>query len=117
VLSAPALRRAALECDAWHPLGLGWSDLERGIAAVREQSERAGRGGAVRFAPRHGLALGAAAGADRAPFAGTPDQVAADVRRAAGLGCEWLTFDMPRVDVPGMIGVMERFARDVKPTV
>ena len=41
--------------------------------------------------------------------------VAADVKRAAGLGCEWITFDMPKADVPGMLAVMERFAKEVKP--
>ena len=39
----------------------------------------------------------------------------ADVKRAAGLGCEWLTFDMPNADVPGMLAVIERFAKEVKP--
>jgi len=117
-LSAPAMRRAAALCDAWHPLNLGWADLERGIATVRELAARAGRGGAVGFAPRNPLNLtGTPAGAGRAPFEGSADQVAADVRRAAGLGCAWITFDMPRADVAGMVGAMERFSRDVKSAV
>jgi len=115
-LSAPAMRRAATLCDGWHPLGLGWADLEKGMATVKELAKGAGRpAGAVRFCPRNGLALGAKAGADRAPYEGAPDQVAADVKRAAGLGYEWLTFDMPKADVPGMLAVMERFAKEVKP--
>lgn len=117
-LSAPAMRRAAELCDAWHPLGLGWDDLERGIATVRDLAARAGRPGAVRFAPRNLLGLGTARrGNGRAPFEGAPDEVAGDVRRAAALGCDWLTFDMPRADVPGMVGALERFARDVRPAV
>ena len=43
--------------------------------------------------------------------------MAADVRRAAALGWGWVTFDMPRADVAGMVTVMERFSRDVKPAV
>jgi hypothetical protein len=31
------------------------------------------------------------------------------------LGAEWMTFDLPRADVPGMMRGMERLARDVKP--
>ena len=118
-LSAPAMRRAATQCDAWHPLALGWTDLENGIATVRDLAARAGRPkGAVRFAPRNLLSLGVkAAGADRAPYEGSPDQVATDVKRAQKLECDWLTFDMPKADVPGMVGAMERFARDVKPQV
>jgi probable F420-dependent oxidoreductase len=117
--SAPAMRRAALHCDAWHPLNLGWADLEQGMATVRELATRAGRPtGAVGFAPRNSLGLGAkAGGVERAPYEGEADQVAADVKRARGLDCDWLTFDMPKADVPGMIDVMERFVRDVKPQV
>jgi alkanesulfonate monooxygenase SsuD/methylene tetrahydromethanopterin reductase-like flavin-dependent oxidoreductase (luciferase family) len=115
-LSAPAVRRAAELGDAWHPLGLGWADLEKGMATVRELAEQAGRRGAVGFAPRNTLNLtGAPRGAGRAAFEGSPDEVVADVRRAAALGCDWLTFDMPRGDVSGMLAVMERFVRDVKP--
>jgi probable F420-dependent oxidoreductase len=117
-LSAPAMRRAAEQCDAWHPLGLGWADLEKGIATVKELAKRAGRpDGAVRFAPRNMLGLGAKDGsAERAPYAGAPDQVAPDVKRARGLGCDWLTFDMPpTADVASMMALMERFVKDVKP--
>jgi hypothetical protein len=32
-----------------------------------------------------------------------------------GLGAEWMTFDLPRGDVPGMMRAMERLAREVKP--
>ena len=118
-LSAPAMRRAALSCDAWHPLGLGWADLEKGMATVRELAKRAGRpSNAVGFAPRNLLGIGEAGGGDRAPYHGAPDQVAADVKRAQGLGCEWLTFDMPaKADVGGMLAVMNRFAREVKSQV
>jgi len=119
-LSPPALRRAAAHCDGCHPLGLSWADLEKGIATVKEMAKRAGRpDGAVRFAPRNMLGLGAKdGGGDRAPYAGSPDQVASDVQRAASLGCEWLTFDMPgTADVPAMMALMERFAKEVKPKV
>jgi probable F420-dependent oxidoreductase len=115
-LSAPAMRRAAELCDAWHPLGLGWADLERGMGIVRELAHKAGRAGAVRFAPRNLLNLTTGPrGSGRGPFEGSADEVAADVRRAGALGCDWLTFDMPQTDVPGMVAVLERFARSVKP--
>ena len=39
------------------------------------------------------------------------------MKRARDLDCDWLTFDMPNADVAGMIEVMERFVRDVKPQV
>ena len=83
-LSAPAMRRAATHCDAWHPLALSWADLEKGMATVRELATRAGRpADAVRFAPRNMLLLGdKAGGATRGPYEGNPDDVAKDVKRA-----------------------------------
>ena len=51
----------------------------------------------------------------RASFEGSPDEVAADIRRARSLGADYLTFDMPKLDVPGMVRTMERFVKEVKP--
>jgi probable F420-dependent oxidoreductase len=115
-LSTPAMRRAAELGDAWHPLGLGFDDLERGIAKIRELAAKAGRGGAVGFAPRNMLAVtDRAKGAGRAAFEGSPDEIGADIRRAQGLGCHYLTFDLPRGDVAAMVRAMERLAGEVKP--
>jgi hypothetical protein len=55
------------------------------------------------------------AGAGRAAFQGSPDEVAADVKRAQILGAEWLTFDLPRADVAAIMRAMERLAREAKP--
>src|SRR5262249_58733266 len=86
LLSAPAMRRAAALCDAWHPLNLGWADLERGIATVRELAARAGRGGAVGFAPRNPLNLTRTpAGAGGAPVEGAAAQEGPGGAGAGGL--------------------------------
>ena len=75
-LSAPAMRRAALHCDAWHPLGLGWVELERGMATVRELAAKAGRPkGAVRL--RRGIC---SASAPRWPAPGAPPTPAMPTR-------------------------------------
>jgi len=114
--SQAALRRCAELGDAWHPLALSLDDVEKGYATVREMATRFGRRAAPGLAPRHLLDLtDRAKGAGRAAFQGSPDEVAADVRRAKALGAEWLTFDLPRVDVPGMMRAMERLVREVKP--
>ena len=100
-LSAPAMRRAAIHCDAWHPLGLGWVDLEQGMATVNELATRAGRPKAPCASPR-GICSASARrrpAPRRAPYEGNADQVAADVKRARDLDCDWLTFDMPKADV------------------
>jgi probable F420-dependent oxidoreductase len=113
--SQAALRRCAELGDAWHPLGLGLDDLEKGYTAIRQLAAPAGRP-TPGLAPRNLLDLtDRPQGAGRGAFQGTPDEVAADVKRARALGAEWMTFDLPRSGVPGMLRAMERLAREVKP--
>jgi probable F420-dependent oxidoreductase len=114
--SQASLRRCAELGDAWHPLSLSLDDLERGYTTVREMAVRAGRHHAPGLAPRNLLDLtDRPQGAGRAAFQGSFDEVAADVRRAKALGAEWLTFDLPRVDVHGMMRAMARLAKEVAP--
>jgi probable F420-dependent oxidoreductase len=113
--SQAAVRRCAELGDAWHPLALGLDDLAKGYATVRELATRAGRA-VPGLAPRNLLDLtDRPRGAGRAAFQGSPDEVVADVKRARVLGAEWLTFDLPRAGVPGMMRAMERLAAEVKP--
>src|SRR5205814_2233809 len=49
-LSSPAMRRVAELGDAWHPLGLGLDDLEKGIGKIREMATKAGRRDAIGLA-------------------------------------------------------------------
>src|SRR5262245_12092399 len=114
--SQPALRRCAELGDAWHPLALSLDDVETGYAALREMATRSGRRQAPGLSPRNLLDLSdRPKGAGRAAFQGSLDEVLSDVRRAAALGAEWLTFDLPRADVAAMIGAMERLAREIRP--
>ena len=115
-LSSPALRRAAELCDAWHPLGLSLDQIEQGIGKVREMASKAGRANQVGCSPRNMLALAdKPKGAGRAAFEGSVDEVAGDVRRARSLGCEWMTFDLPRGETAGMARAMERLVKELKP--
>jgi alkanesulfonate monooxygenase SsuD/methylene tetrahydromethanopterin reductase-like flavin-dependent oxidoreductase (luciferase family) len=112
------MRRVAELCDAWHPLGLSLDDLATGIATIRALAEKAGRRDAVGFAPRNLLQFATGTqGSSRAAFAGAPDEIAADVRQAQSLGCEYLTFDLSESDVSGMVRTMERFINEVKPAI
>jgi probable F420-dependent oxidoreductase len=113
--SQAAIRRCAELGDAWHPLGLSLDDVEKGYATLRELAARSGRPKAPGLAPRHLLDLtDRPKGAGRAAFQGSLDEVVSDVRRAAALGAEWLTFDLPRAGVPSMMRAMERIAGEVK---
>lgn len=114
--SQAALRRCAALGDAWHPLALSLDDVEKGHATVRELAARSGRRDVPGLAPRNLLDVtDRPQGASRAAFQGSLDEVVADVRRAKSLGAEWLTFDLPRVDVPGMMRAMEHLVREVRP--
>jgi probable F420-dependent oxidoreductase len=116
VISAPSVRRVVQLCDAWHPLSLSLNDLEKGIAMVRQMAAQSGRRDGPGFAPRNALNLTTGSkGSGRASFEGSPDEVAADIRRAQALGVEYLTFDLPKADVPAMVRTMERFVKEVKP--
>jgi probable F420-dependent oxidoreductase len=117
-LSPAPMRRVAELGDAWHPLGLSLDQLAEGIESIRTMADKAGRAGAVGFAPRNPLALTASPkGAGRAAFEGSPDEIAGDIKRAQGLGCAWLTFDLPRESVAAMVGAMDRFAKEIRPAV
>src|SRR5262247_542447 len=115
-ISSPALRRVALLGDAWHPLALSLADLEKGIATIREIAGKAGR--TVSTASRNLLAVAdRPKGGSRNAFEGSVDEVAGDIRRVRSLGCEWMTFDLPRGDIAGMTRAMERLTKEVRPAV
>jgi probable F420-dependent oxidoreductase len=116
-LSQAALRRCAELGDAWHPLGLSLDDIEKGVGTIRQMASRFGRASAPGLVPRNLLDLtDRPKGAGRAAFQGSLDEVRSDVRRAQGLGAEWVTFDLPRADVPAMMRAMERITKEVKTT-
>jgi probable F420-dependent oxidoreductase len=115
-VSGPAVRRCAELGDAWHPLGLSLTDIEKGFAAVRDLASGKGRREAIGLAPRNLLDLtDAAKGSSRAAFQGSVAEVASDIRRVQALGAAWMTFDLPRSGVPAMMRAMERLASEVKP--
>jgi len=115
-VSGPALRRCFELGDAWHPLGLDLEAIEKGYATLNQLAARSGRSGKLGLAPRNLLDLAdRTKGTGRGAFQGTPEEIASDVRRVKGLGAEWMTFDLPRVDVPGMARAMERLVKEVKP--
>ena len=55
------------------------------------------------------------AGAGRAAFQGSLDEVLGDLRRVKTFGAEWMTFDLPRDGVPAMMAAIGRIATDIKP--
>ena len=115
-VSGPAVRRCAELGDAWHPLGLGLDEIEKGYATLRDLAARKGRRDPIGLSPRNPLDLtDGAKGGGRAAFQGSVAEVAADIKRVRGMGAEWMTFDLPRAGIPAMAHAMERLAGEVKP--
>jgi probable F420-dependent oxidoreductase len=117
-IPTPALRRVAALCDGWHPLALSLEQLEAGYAQIKALAAEQGRTDPIQLAPRNMLSLtDQPLGSDRPAFHGTAEQVTADVRRAAELGADYLTFDFPGGDVAAMQRLMERLSAEVRPKV
>ncbi|HEY8449827.1 MAG TPA: LLM class F420-dependent oxidoreductase [Bacillota bacterium] len=117
VASRPSIRRAVRFGHAWHPVFLPWDELEKGAAWLREEREKAGRPD-VTLVPRNMLKLtDEPLGDDRPPFHGTPEQVAADIRRAEALGATYITFDPAPMPVDDVKRLIARFAAEVVPAL
>lgn len=117
--SAAAMGRAATFGDAWHPLGLSLEQIEDGLGALRAATAKTGRRDGPVMVPRNTLDLTDRAKGDGRPsFQGSPEEVAADIRRLRELGVDYFVFDVLTCpDVPSMARLLERFVREVAPAV
>jgi probable F420-dependent oxidoreductase len=113
-----ALRRVVEVGDGWHPLGLRPPvglhppELAARVKRLHALAAAAGRDPAsitvafkapVRFDPP-----------DRSPLAGTPDQIAEDLRAYVAAGVRHCVLDFSVTTLPAMVEVLERFAADVR---
>lgn len=101
----PALRRAGRLADGW--VSSSRADLTAiggQVEIVRAAARDAGRDpGALRFVVRGVVALGGAAGGERAPLAGTAEQIRGDLALLADQGVTEVFLDLnfhPRVGSP-----------------
>lgn len=119
MLTRVSVRRAAALGDAWHPYHLSLDDLEKGAAIMRREADKLGRRDGPGLAPRNLLDISdAPKGEGRTDFQGSPEEVAADIRRAMSIGADYIVWDVfSRPDVPSMMQLMERFVKEVKPAV
>ncbi|MYC30060.1 MAG: LLM class F420-dependent oxidoreductase [Chloroflexi bacterium] len=127
--SRAAIRRAGQVGDAWYPIGsnpqfpMGDPEaLAAGIRRLAAQTERAGRDPSeVETVFRtHDYRLEAAGiSHDRPYFAGSVEQIAADIRTYEELGVSGLVFDLGRIsrDVDDVLRHLEDLATRVMPAV
>jgi probable F420-dependent oxidoreductase len=123
--TAPALRRAATLGDAWLPLGtfppvvFGPEELKPKIDRLRELTRQAGRPEeAVKVCLGAFVSFDEAAGADRLPMKGHPEQIAEDVRQYQAIGINDFILYLGRGgDSTAVTAALERFAGEVMPLV
>jgi probable F420-dependent oxidoreductase len=118
--SKAALRRVARLGDGWHPVGanpavpLTPADLRRDLDELYRLTEAEGRDPSALTisykAPLYDATRPVAAGADRRPFSGSSDQIAADIATYERLGVSELIFDFRSETSSESLERMERFA-------
>jgi probable F420-dependent oxidoreductase len=118
--SKAALRRVARLGDGWHPVGanpavpLTPADLRRDLDELYRLTEAEGRDPSALTisykAPLYDASHPVAAGADRRPFSGSPDQIAEDIATYERLGVSELIFDFRSETLAESLERMERFA-------
>ncbi len=113
-----AFRRVAALGDGWHAAFPSSLDaLEQGIGQLREECARQGRRfDELTLSVRAGLSIRSTpAGPDRKPLLGSPDQIAADLRRFRDLGVSTVLFETRLRDLDDLVGIYETFAREIRP--
>jgi probable F420-dependent oxidoreductase len=91
-----ALKRVATEADGWFPVGIPLGGLAQMFEGIKRMAREAGRDpAALALIVRANVEMTPAPIAqNRADFAGTPEQIAADIRATRRLGATELLFDV-----------------------
>src|SRR5690606_15818446 len=120
--SKPALRRAARYGDGWHPVGataavpLPPEELRAKLAELRRLTEAEGRDFdrlTIPYkAPLYDRPGDTPAG-DRKRFAGSPEEIAGDIRELEALGVSEMVFDFRSPTLSESLERMERFATGI----
>lgn len=122
--SEAALRRVVAVADGWHPLGLRPPvtlhppELAAKVRRLRELAAAAGRDPAsITISFKAPLRFDGAAGPGRPLLTGTPAQIVEDLRAYVAVGVQHFVLDFSVPTVPEMLGVLERFAAEVREPV
>jgi probable F420-dependent oxidoreductase len=113
----PALRRVVALGDGWHAAFPTFGALEEGVRRLRAECARQGRPfEELAITIRAGLSIREAPlGENRRPMTGSAEQIAADLRRYAGLGVSTVLLETRSRELEDMVGIFETFARDIRP--
>jgi probable F420-dependent oxidoreductase len=120
--SGPALRRVALLGDGWMPIGL----RPQSLLQPAEMSEKIGRlrtllreanraEDAVTISFTAPVVVTKTPASPRPLLQGSPDDIAADLRRYQVLGVQNFSINLPGFDISEQAEAMDQFAREVAP--
>jgi len=117
--TAPALRRVAALGDGWHAAGATPAEVAAVLASLREACARQGRRlEGLAISVRLGLAFrDRPAGPDRTQLHGTPDEIVETLGAYRALGVGTVILDSRYRDLEDLVGIYERFAREVWPAL
>jgi probable F420-dependent oxidoreductase len=125
--SRAAIRRAARLGDGWLPIGarppadLPPAEVAAGLALLKDEATSAGRDPAqVSVCFSTAISFTAAPGRDggeRAPFSGTPEQIAADLADYRAVGVERFIVGLGAGRAAELEQRLRRFAEEVRPAV
>jgi probable F420-dependent oxidoreductase len=117
--TAPALRRVVALGDGWHVAGAPVEQLSADLDLLREECLRQGRAPAeLALSVRLGLAFrGTPAGPARKQLQGTPEEIIERIRQYRDLGVETVILETRYRDLADLVGIYERFAREIRPAV
>jgi len=112
--NARALERAGRLADGYHSSASGPASFTGRIPVIRAAAEAAGRP-MPRLSARVRVELGGQADPGSYTMAGTPAEVAAEVRAFAEVGVDHLTLRFPEDDPEGLNRAVDRFMAEVVP--
>jgi probable F420-dependent oxidoreductase len=120
--SGPALRRVAVLGDGWMPIGLRPPSLlqpvemAQKVARLRTLLREANRPeDAVTISFTAPLVVTKSPASPRPLLQGSPEEVAADLRRYQALGVQNFNMNLPGFDISEQAEAMDQFAREVVP--
>ena len=122
-----ALRRTGELANAWHPIGmrppalLHPPEYAEKVKIIHGWARKAGRDpNDITLTLRVPLELAPTRGAwssDQPGFRGTPADVIAHIKAYQAIGVSHFVFDLAPTDLRGQLGLMERFAEEIRPKV
>jgi probable F420-dependent oxidoreductase len=116
--TARAFRRVVELGDGWHAAFPTLDGLKADVVRLRDECARHGRSfDEITVSVRAGLSIRDAVGSSRRPLQGSPDEIVSDLRALRDLRVDTVLLETRSRDLGDTVGILERFAREIRPTL